>query len=75
MHVQIICNGLNFSTRQLIDAAEDGSLSNKFLDEGEQLLEPMASNESHWASKGTSQKGVGIYEVSNSDALTVKVDV
>ncbi|XP_039122091.1 uncharacterized protein LOC120258717 [Dioscorea cayenensis subsp. rotundata] len=41
MQVQIIYNGLNYATRQLIDAAAVGSLSNKYPDEAEQLLESM----------------------------------
>ncbi|XP_039120822.1 uncharacterized protein LOC120257383 [Dioscorea cayenensis subsp. rotundata] len=75
MQVQIIYNGLNYATHQLIDAAVHGSLSNKYPDKVEQHFESMPSNESHWASKGTPQKRAGIYEVSSNDALAAKVDL
>ncbi|XP_039120620.1 uncharacterized protein LOC120257043 [Dioscorea cayenensis subsp. rotundata] len=75
MRVQIIYNALNYATCQLIDAAVGGSLSNKYPDEVEQLLESMASNDSPWASRGAPQKGAGIYEFSANDALAAKVDV
>ena len=51
MWVQILYNGLNYQTRQLIDTAAGGPLSNNYPDEAEQLFENMARNESHWASK------------------------
>ena len=47
MRVQMLCNGLNYATRQLIDAAAGGSLSNKLPEEVETLIESMASNECH----------------------------
>lgn len=43
----MLCNGLNYQTRQLIDAATRGSLSKKYLEDAEKLIEDMASNESH----------------------------
>lgn len=73
--MQIIYNGLNYSTSQLIDVVAGRSLGNKYPNEVKQLLESMASNESHRASRGVPQKGDIIYEVNNNDALAAKVDV
>ena len=67
-------NGLTYQTRQLIDAAAGGSLSNKYPEEAEQLFEDMASNESQWNTRGKSTKSAGIYEVNEHTALAAKVD-
>ena len=67
-------NGLTYQTRQLIDAAAGGSLSNKYPEEAEQLFEDMASNESQWNTRGKSTKSAGIYEVNEHTTLAAKVD-
>ncbi|XP_039118011.1 uncharacterized protein LOC120253862 [Dioscorea cayenensis subsp. rotundata] len=72
--VQILFNGLNYQTRQLIDAAEGGSLSSKYPEDAEQLIESMASNESHWSTRGRPQKIVRIYEVNDTTALAAKIE-
>ncbi|XP_039121320.1 uncharacterized protein LOC120258044 [Dioscorea cayenensis subsp. rotundata] len=42
MRIQMLCNGLNYATRQLIDAVAGGSLSSKSPEEAEILIENMA---------------------------------
>ena len=74
MRVQMMYNGLTYQTRQLIDAAAGGSLSNKYPEEAEQLFEDMASNEYQWNTRGKSTKSAGIYEVNKHTALAEKVD-
>lgn len=74
MRVQILFNGLNYQTRHLIDAAVGGSLSSKYPEENEPLIENMASNKSHWSNQGRQQKAGGNYEVSDNIVLAAKVD-
>lgn len=70
----MLYNGLNYQTRQLIDAEGDGSLSNKYFDEAEKLFEDIASNESHWSSRSKPCKVVWVHEVDTDTTLTAKVD-
>ncbi|XP_039118786.1 uncharacterized protein LOC120254831 [Dioscorea cayenensis subsp. rotundata] len=74
MKVQMLCNGLNYTTRQLIDAAAGGSLSNKLAEEAETLIENMASNECHWSTRQKAPRAAGLYEVNETTALAAKVD-
>ena len=74
MRVQMLCNGLNYTTRQLIDAAAGGSLSNKLPEEAETLIESMASNECHWSTRQKPPRVARLYEVNDTTALAAKVD-
>ncbi|XP_039121203.1 uncharacterized protein LOC120257957 [Dioscorea cayenensis subsp. rotundata] len=74
MRVQILFNGLSYQTRQLIDTAAGSSLSSKYPEDAEQLIESMASNESHWSTRGRPQKIAGIYEVNDTTTLAAKVE-
>ncbi|XP_039126979.1 uncharacterized protein LOC120263149 [Dioscorea cayenensis subsp. rotundata] len=74
MRVQMLCNGLNYATRQLIDASAGGSLSNKLPEEAETLFENMASKECHWSTKQKVPRAKGLYEVNETTALAAKVD-
>ncbi|XP_039116475.1 uncharacterized protein LOC120251891 [Dioscorea cayenensis subsp. rotundata] len=74
MRIQMLCNGLNYATRQLIDAAAGGSLSNKTPEDAEMLIENMASNECHWSTRQKPPKAAGIYEIDDNTALAAKVE-
>ncbi|XP_039128945.1 uncharacterized protein LOC120265098 [Dioscorea cayenensis subsp. rotundata] len=74
MRIQMLCNGLNYATRQLIDAAAGGSLSSKTPEDAEILIENMASNECHWSTRQKPPKAAGIYEINDNTALAAKVE-
>lgn len=68
----MLCNGLNYQTYQLIDGASRGSLSNKYPEDDEELIENMASNESYSSTQGRPQRAAWIYEFSDNVALATK---
>lgn len=70
----MLCNGLNYLTWQLIDATAGGLLSTKYPEDVDQLIENMASHESHWSTLRRPQKAAGMYEVTNNVALATKID-
>ncbi|XP_039140513.1 uncharacterized protein LOC120277728 [Dioscorea cayenensis subsp. rotundata] len=74
MRVQMLCNGLNYATRKLIDATTGGSLSNKLPEKAEELIENMSSNECHWSTRQKPPRATGLYEVNESTALAAKID-
>ncbi|XP_039126971.1 uncharacterized protein LOC120263138 [Dioscorea cayenensis subsp. rotundata] len=74
MRIQMLCNGLNYATRQLIDAAAGGSLSNKTPEDAEILIENMASNECHWSTRQKPPRATGIYEINDNTGLAAKVE-
>ncbi|XP_039117905.1 uncharacterized protein LOC120253697 [Dioscorea cayenensis subsp. rotundata] len=74
MRVQMLCNGVNYATRQLIDAVAGCSLSNKLPEEAETLIENMASNECHWSTRQKAPRAARLYEVNDTTALAAKVD-
>ena len=64
MQVHHFHNGLNGTTRTLLDALAGGVLMRKSEDEAYQLLENMAINNCQWPSeKATPKKSTGMYEV------------
>ncbi|XP_039133248.1 uncharacterized protein LOC120270298 [Dioscorea cayenensis subsp. rotundata] len=74
MRIQMLCNGLNYATRQLIDAAAGGSFTSKTPEDAEILIENMASNECHWSTRQKPPKAAGIYEINDNTALAAKVE-
>ncbi|XP_039118483.1 uncharacterized protein LOC120254446 [Dioscorea cayenensis subsp. rotundata] len=74
MRIKMLCNGLNYATGQLIDAAAGGSLSSKTPEDAEILIEIMASNECHWSTRQKPPKAAGIYEINDNTELAAKVE-
>ncbi|XP_039123368.1 uncharacterized protein LOC120259985 [Dioscorea cayenensis subsp. rotundata] len=74
MRIQMLYNGLNYATKQLIDAAAGGSLSSKTPEDAEILIENMASNECHWSTRQKPPKEAGIYEINDNTVLAGKVE-
>ncbi|XP_039131853.1 uncharacterized protein LOC120268590 [Dioscorea cayenensis subsp. rotundata] len=74
MRIQTLCNGLNYATRQLIDAAAGGSLSSKTPENAEILIKNMASNECHWSTRQKPPKAARIYEINDNTELAAKVE-
>lgn len=70
----MLCNGLNYQTRQLLDVAAGGSLSNKYPEDAEKLIEDMANNECHWSTRQNAPRAAGIYEMNDNTALVAKVE-
>ena len=66
MIIHTFCNGLNPSTKQLLDAAAGGTLGGKNPDEARHLIEEMAMNSYQWNTRDR-RKVAGIHDV---DAVT-----
>ncbi|XP_039129016.1 uncharacterized protein LOC120265193 [Dioscorea cayenensis subsp. rotundata] len=74
MRVQLLCNRLNYATRQLIVATTGGSLSYKYPEGAEKVIEDMASNECHWSTCQKPPRAAGTYEVNANIVLAAKVE-
>ena len=73
--VQAFNNGLNYSTKQLIDAAAGGSINYKSPKQCLQLFDDMANNHYQWSStRSKDKKPTGIYEINEVAALSLKVE-
>ncbi|KAG8486462.1 hypothetical protein CXB51_019744 [Gossypium anomalum] len=69
LQVQTFHNGLNPSTRQMIDAAADGTLNNKTPEEAYEFIEEMSLNNYQWQVMRTKpSKSVDVF---NLDAVTM----
>ena len=66
-------NGLNPSTRQLLDAASGGTLGNKTLEDVCQLTEDMAMNIYQW-NICEKKKTASIHEVDAVTSLATEVE-
>jgi protein-tyrosine-phosphatase len=74
MQVQNFYNGLNASTRTLIDAASGGAFMSKSQDDAYNLLEEMAMNNYQWPNERSIQKKtVGVHEIDAITTLTAQV--
>src|SRR5436190_2026372 len=72
VQVQTFYNGSLLNTQDTIDAASEGSLNNKMLEEAEELIETLASN--HYAkNRDRTRKQVGVYEVDQSTAFAAQM--
>ncbi|KAG8499370.1 hypothetical protein CXB51_005835 [Gossypium anomalum] len=69
LQVQTFHNGLNPSTRQMIDAVAGGTLNNKTPEEAYEFIEEMSLNNYQWQVMRTKpSKSVGVF---NLDAVTM----
>ena len=69
LQVQTFYNGVNPSTRQMIDAAAGGTINNKTPEEAYEFIEEMSLNNYQWQVMRTKPtKIVGIYNV---DSITM----
>jgi hypothetical protein len=74
MQMQNFYNGLNASTRTLIDATLGGAFMNKSQDDAYNLLEEMATNNYQWPNERSIQKKtVGVHEIDAITTLTAQV--
>ncbi|XP_061981417.1 uncharacterized protein LOC133701500 [Populus nigra] len=74
MQVQNFYNGLNASTRTLIDAASGGAFMSKAQDDAYNLLEEMAMNNYQWPNERSIQKKtIGVHEIDAITTLTAQV--
>ncbi|KAA3460475.1 Retrotransposon gag protein [Gossypium australe] len=69
LQVQTLYNGINPSTRQLIDSAADGTLNNKTPEAAYEFIEEMSLNNYQW--QVTRTKPTKSVRVFNIDALTM----
>jgi hypothetical protein len=78
--VHTFYNGLSYTTKMSVDVAACGALMNKNYTEAYALIEDMAQNHYKWTeeraitSSSPSKKEAGMYEVSNYDHLSSKID-
>ncbi|KAI5349909.1 hypothetical protein L3X38_002800 [Prunus dulcis] len=73
MQVQTFYNGLNTTSKTLIDAAAGGALIAKTQDEAYELLESMASNSYQWPSEHAMAKKARVHDVDAITALTAQI--
>ncbi|XP_016648321.1 PREDICTED: uncharacterized protein LOC107880735 [Prunus mume] len=73
MQVQTFYNGLNTTSKTLIDAAAGGALMAKTQDEAYELLETMTSNSYQWPSERAMPKKAGVHDVDAITALTAQI--
>ena len=74
--MQIIYNGLNYSTRALVDAAYGGSITTKTAKEANMVFEELAKNNYQPSFKrGDSRKQGGIHEIDRISSLEAKFEV
>src|SRR5262249_44603896 len=74
MQVQTFYNGLNTTTRQLVDASAGGTLNYKTPNESLKLFEDMARNNYHWGNNKEKQKVAGKYEIDVMTTIFAKMD-
>ncbi|CAL9011906.1 unnamed protein product [Prunus brigantina] len=73
MQVQTFYNGLNTTSKTLIDAAAGGALMAKTQDEAYEFLETMASNNYQWPSERAMPKKARVHDVDAITALTAQI--
>jgi len=74
IQVQNFYNGLNASTRTLIDAASEGAFMSKSQDDAYNLLEEMAMNNYQCPNeRSTQKKTIGAHEIDAITVLTTQV--
>ncbi|KAG8493504.1 hypothetical protein CXB51_010865 [Gossypium anomalum] len=76
LQVQTFYNGVNPSTRQIIDAAAGGTINNKTLEEAYEFIEEMPLNNYQWQVMRTKPtKTVGVYNVDSVNMLSNQVEL
>src|SRR5262249_2691911 len=74
--VQTFYNGLNYTTKQLIDVTAGRSLNHKSPEQCIQLFEDMANNHYQWSSaRGREKRPAGKYDMDANSALAHKVEM
>ena len=74
IQVQTFYNGLQPTTRTMIDAAAGGTLMKKSLEEAYELVEEMATNNYQWtADRVTTKRIQGVHEIDSLSALAAQV--
>ena len=74
MQVQTFYNGLNTTTRQLVDALAGGTLNSKTPEESLKLFEDMARNNYQWGNNRSKQKVAELYEMDFMTTIVGKMD-
>ena len=74
LQVSMFYNGLDYPTRQTIDAAVGGTLNVKTPEESLELFENMAKNNFQWSNGRQKQKVAGIHELDIMTTIVAKVD-
>ncbi|KAG8503340.1 hypothetical protein CXB51_001296 [Gossypium anomalum] len=76
LQVQTFYNGVNPSTRKMIDAAASGTINNKTLEEASKFIEEMSLNNYQWQVIRTKPtKTAGIYNVDSVTMLSNQVEL
>ena len=74
LQVSTFFNGLDYATKQTINAAASGTLNVKNPKESLQLFENMTKNSHQWSNGRSRKRAVGIYEVDLMTIIVAKVD-
>ena len=74
LQVSTFYNGLDYATRQTIDAAAGGTLNVKTPEESLQLFENMAKTNHQWSNGRPKQRAAGVYELDLMTTIVAKVD-
>ncbi|KAG8486469.1 hypothetical protein CXB51_019760 [Gossypium anomalum] len=76
LQVQTFYNGVNPSTRQLIDAAAGGTLNNKTLEEAYEFIEEMSLNNYQWqVMRIKPTKAAGVFNLDTVTMLSNQVEL
>ncbi|KAG8478554.1 hypothetical protein CXB51_028316 [Gossypium anomalum] len=76
LQVQTFYNGVNPSTRQMIDAAAGGTINNKTAEEAYEFIEEMSLNNYQWQVMRTKPtKTAGVYNVDSVTMLSNQVEL
>ncbi|KAG8483835.1 hypothetical protein CXB51_023321 [Gossypium anomalum] len=76
LQVQTFYNGVNPSTRQIIDAAAGGTINNKTPEEAYEFIEEMSLNNYQWQVMRTKPtKTAGVYNIDSVNMLTNQVEL
>ncbi|KAK5793435.1 hypothetical protein PVK06_034581 [Gossypium arboreum] len=76
LQVQTFYNGVNPSTRQMIDAAAGGTINNKTHEEAYEFIEEMSLNNYQWQVIRTKPtKTAGVYNVDSVTMLSNQVEL
>ena len=74
LQVSTFYNGLDYATRQTIDAVAGGTLNVKTHEESLFLFENMAKNNHQWSKGRQKHRAAGVYEVDLMTSIVAKVD-
>src|SRR5436189_2370062 len=71
LQLQTFYLGLQSNTKAMIDAASEGSINNKTIDEAYELIDTMASN--NYSDRTSTKKNVGMFAVDQTTALAAQM--